>query len=321
MQYEYAPKAQNEDLPMDLGELQDIFSFEFMGGRPILNFILAVLWSIGLPVLIYNILKPHLGQVVSMVIASAPPLAIVITRMVRDHSFDPLGCVAGVSFLISGILSIAQPNERVSAVCEGLVSLFVGVSCIISILPITIGNHTFKPLVFQLATQVMPRPSDDEDLQKHDDSRLTSAVSSSSKDKDQQPQHLQSKGRSGLEFLYNNMAKFRHDMRFMTATWGVLLIAAYIIKVIIVFTSTSMWKAQWAGFILFGLATFFMGIFTWFYTKIVKGNVLKQIQVWKRNEEEQKVQRMDARTEAVHNVNWGLNSMSNVFSQIAGSPI
>jgi hypothetical protein len=74
----HAPKEQDEDIAMDLGDLQDIFSFSFMKGRPFLNFFLAILWSIGLPILLYEILKPHVGQVVAMIIASSPPLAIVV---------------------------------------------------------------------------------------------------------------------------------------------------------------------------------------------------------------------------------------------------
>lgn len=76
--FKYAPKRQDEDIAMDLGTLQDIFSFSFMKGRPILNFFLAILWSIGLPILIYNILKPYIGQVLAMIVASVPPLGIVI---------------------------------------------------------------------------------------------------------------------------------------------------------------------------------------------------------------------------------------------------
>jgi hypothetical protein len=75
--YKYAPQRRDEEQPMDLGDLQDIFSFSFMKGRPIWNFILAILWSIGLPILIYNVVKPYTGQVLAMIIASAPPLAIV----------------------------------------------------------------------------------------------------------------------------------------------------------------------------------------------------------------------------------------------------
>lgn len=76
--FKYAPKRQDEDIAMDLGTLQDIFSFGFMRGRPILNFFLAILWSIGLPILLYNILKPYIGQVLAMIVASVPPLGIVL---------------------------------------------------------------------------------------------------------------------------------------------------------------------------------------------------------------------------------------------------
>lgn len=75
----YRLNQQDEDLPMDLGSLQDIFTFKFFEGRPITNIIMAILWSIGLPILLYQLLKPRLGQVVAMIIASCPPLAIVIT--------------------------------------------------------------------------------------------------------------------------------------------------------------------------------------------------------------------------------------------------
>lgn len=155
-------------------------------------------------------------------------------------------------------------------------------------------------MTFQLANQVMPRP-EEEILQKQDDKRLTAERAPS--------------GQKKLEYMYKNMAKFRHDMRYMTATWGLLLIIAFIVKVIVVMTSTDIGKAQIYGYILFGLAAFFMMVFTWFYTYIIKGHVADEIAFWKEEEEHKK---MDGNTEAVQNVNWGVNTMSNAFSQIAG---
>ncbi|CAO3632245.1 unnamed protein product [Mucor hiemalis] len=296
--YKYAPKKQDEEQPMDLGTLQDMFSFGFLKGRPIFNFFIAIIWSIGLPILLYNILKPHIGQVLAMIVASAPPLAIVIVRMIKDRSFDPLGCVAGISFLISGILSIAEPEEKTQAICESIVPFLVGVFCVISVLPIKIGSFELKPFVFQMANQIMPR-NDSEELQKQDDSRLTSSSS----------------GQKRLDYLYQNMSKFRHDMRIMTVCWGLLLIVTFIVKVIIVMTATDISKLQLYGFLLFGVASVFMFTFTWIYTNIVKGHVFSQVAFWKEQKEEQK---MDKSTETVQNVNWGVNSASNVFSQVVG---
>ncbi|CAO3700577.1 unnamed protein product [Rhizopus stolonifer] len=298
--YKYALKEQDEEQPMDLGTLQDIFSFNFMKGRPILNFFLAILWSIGFPILLYSLLKPHIGQVLALIVASAPPLAIVLIRMMRDRTFDPLGCVAGVSFLISGILSIIQPNDIVSAICESIVPLILGLSCIISAIPIRVGKFELKPLVFQLANQIMPRTEEDQELKDQDIHRLTTKNKS---------------GQKKLDYLYTNMAKFRQDMRYMTVTWGVLLIASCAVKIIIVLTSASLTKAQIYGYIVFSLTTFFMMIFTWFYTRIVKGHVISQVAFWKQQKQEEE---MSKNVESAYNANWGVNTASNAYGQVIG---
>lgn len=69
---------QDPDGPMSMGDMQDVMYFKFVMGRPILNFIIAVLWSIGLPILLYQLLRPRIGQIAGMIVASLPPLAIVV---------------------------------------------------------------------------------------------------------------------------------------------------------------------------------------------------------------------------------------------------
>ncbi|KAI9257644.1 hypothetical protein BY458DRAFT_535238 [Sporodiniella umbellata] len=271
-EHKYGLKKQNEDQPMDLETLQDIFSFNFMNGRPVLNFFLAVLWSIGLPILIYNVLQSHIGQVAAMITASAPPLVVVLTRMFRDRTLDLLGCIAGFSFFISGILSIIQPSSTVSAVCESIIPFILGLFCILSVIPIKIGTFELKPLVFQLANQVMPRTEDDTALRHQDIYRMTDNSVS---------------GRKKLGFLYTNMAKFRRDMRYMTFVWGIFLIASCAVKIIVILTSSSLTKAQIYGYIIFSLTAFLMAIFTWFYTKIIKGHVISQVAFWKEKQQEE----------------------------------
>ncbi|KAI8880700.1 hypothetical protein K501DRAFT_254502 [Backusella circina FSU 941] len=300
VQNKYAPTEQNEELPMDIGSLQDIFSFTFMKGRPILNFILAILWSIGLPILLYELLKPRIGQIAAMIIASAPPLLIVVARMVKERVFDPLGCVAGISFLISGLVSIAQPDDKTSAICDSIVSLLVGVCCVLSLIPIKIGSFEMRPFVFQMANQIMPRNEEDEAQQKQDDLRISNTSS----------------GRKRLDYLYTNMSRFRRDMRVMTFCWGSLLIITFIIKVIIVETSTDISKAQTQGYILFGVMTILIGLFTWFYTNVVKGHVFEQVKFWKTKQQQE--QGMNTTTETANNLNWGVNAMSNTFGQVMG---
>ncbi|KAI7848360.1 hypothetical protein BDC45DRAFT_471345 [Circinella umbellata] len=301
-QNKYAPQEQDEDLPMDIGDLTDIFSFEFMRGRPIWNFILAILWCIGLPILIYHILKPYLGQVIAMVVASAPPLLIVLWRMIRDKQFDVLGIVAGLAFLISGIVSIAEPDEKVEAICEGIVPLLVGVFCVISIIPIKIGSWELRPMVFQLANQVMPRSDASQDLAAQDEQRLNG-----------HHQKTTSK-REKLDWTYRHMARFRQDMRIMTAVWGLMLIVGFVIKLIVVLTDTDLGSAALAGYLIFGLGAFVVMIFTGFYTKICKGHLKQDIMFWQEKQHVSKP--IDNSTEAAHNLNWGMQSVNNAWGQV-----
>lgn len=146
----------------------------------------------------------------------------------------------------------------------------------------------------------MPRTEEDQELKDQDIHRLTTKNKS---------------GQKKLDYLYTNMAKFRQDMRYMTATWGVLLIASCVVKIIIVLTSASLTKAQIYGYIVFSLTTFFMMIFTWFYTKIVKGHVTSQVAFWKQQKQEEE---MSKNVESAYNANWGVNTASNAYGQVIG---
>lgn len=149
-----------------------------------------------------------------------------------------------------------------------------------------------------MANQIMPR-SENEDLEKQDDNRLSTKSSPS--------------GQKRLDYLYHNMAKFRHDMRFMTVSWGVVLIISFVAKIIIVTTSSDIGKAQMYGYIILGLASVSIIVFTWIYTNIVKGHVLSQVAFWKEKDE-----KMDKDVETAENISWGVNSMNNLFSQVVG---
>ncbi|OBZ89226.1 hypothetical protein A0J61_02713 [Choanephora cucurbitarum] len=286
----YRISKQDEDAPMDLGSLRDIFSFKFFEDRPITNIFLAILWSIGLPILLYQLLKPRLGQVLAMIVASCPPLLIVITRMVKTKTLDVLGLVAGISFLISGIISIAQPSEAVSSICESIVPLLIGVFCLLSLIPIKIGSFELRPLVFQITNQVMPRTETSEELHESDEQRL-------------QKKGTNDKSKM-LNWVYTHMAIFRNDLRILTACWGIVLIIGFIVKAVIASTNTDISKAQNFGYIFFTLATVGMVIVSWLFTKIMKRHVQRQAEEMKNNRE------------GYHNMQWGIQAMSNGFDQV-----
>ncbi|CAO3618452.1 unnamed protein product [Mucor hiemalis] len=157
-----------------------------------------------------------------MIVASAPPLLIVISRMITSRKLDVLGFVAGISFLITGIISIAQPSPAVSSICESITPLLIGVFCLLSLLPIKFGNFESRPLIFQITNQLMPRINNEEEITVEDEQRLH---------QQQQQQRATSNTADKskvLNWVYTNMAKFRSDLRILTACWGIVLIIGFI---------------------------------------------------------------------------------------------
>lgn len=171
--------------------------------------------------------------------------------------------------------------------------LIVGVICLVSLIPIRIGSYKMRPVIYELANQIMPRAETDEDLQKQDEHRLSRDRRMTKAEK--------------LDWTYRNMARFRMDLRIMTAAWGLMLIIGFFVKLAIALTDASTGSAELAGFLIFGLGSFFMACFTWIYTKIV---ALKHVR--------EDAQGMNPNAEAMQNANWGVQTMSNAWGQVMG---
>ncbi|KAH8550383.1 hypothetical protein BGW37DRAFT_468520 [Umbelopsis sp. PMI_123] len=253
---------QNPDGPMSMDDMKDVMFFKFVMGRPILNFIIAVLWSIGLPILLYHLLRPSIGQIAGMIVASIPPLAIVVWRMWRTKTPDPLGFVMGVSFFISGLLSIAQPDERWQLLGDSITPLLVGLFCLVSLLPFQYGRHHLRPLTFQIAQQVMPRDGYDQEGEQSQNERQTFPVNDN-----QNPRHKSKKAK--LMYLYHNIPSFRRDMRVLTAVWGVTLMLNFVVKICLINSPATTNQVRTWGYAELGIVTFATAIFSFVYTRLV----------------------------------------------------
>lgn len=191
------------------------------------------------------------------------------------------------------IKSIAEPEGVTAAILEGLVPLIVGLICLISLIPIRIGSYKVRPVIYELANQIMPRTETDEDLEKQDEHRL-------GRDR------AMTKGEK-LDWTYRNMARFRMDLRVMTAAWGIMLIIGFFVKLAIALTNTDTGAAELAGYLIFGIGSFFMACFTWIYTKLVA-----------RRHVAEDAEAMNPRAEAMQNANWGVQTVNNAWGQVMG---
>lgn len=171
----------------------------------------------------------------------------------------------------------------------------------LSLFPIKIGSFELRPLVFQITNQLMPRPEVDEKLTESDQQRLQQHQTTNTTTNQSTTNKTEDKSKK-LDWVYSHMAKFRTDVRILTACWGIVLIIGFIIKAIIASTNTDISKAQNFGYIFFTVATVAMAIVSWLYTKIMKKHVKEQAD--------------QMQNEGYENAQWGIQAMSTGFNQI-----
>ncbi|KAG2183813.1 hypothetical protein INT44_008824 [Umbelopsis vinacea] len=298
---------QNPDGPMSMGDMQDVMYFKFVMGRPILNFILAILWSIGLPILLYHLLRPRIGQIAGMIVASLPPLAIVVWRMWRTRTPDPLGFVMGVSFFISGLLSIAQPDERWQLLGDSITPLLVGMFCLVSLLPFQYGRHHLRPLTFQIAQQVMPRDG-------YGEEEPTQNERQTFPEYDNQTPHHKSK-KAKLMYLYHNVPSFRRDMRVLTAVWGVTLMLNFVVKICLITSPATTDQVRNWGYAELGVVTLATAIFSYVYTRLVS---MKGIQEFLSRRTGISSEAIGRSGNFAETTNRNAQGFSNVYGQVMG---
>jgi hypothetical protein len=157
---------------------------------------LEALFNFILPLVVYDLAKPRLGDVGALIASSAPPILWSLILLVRERRVDALSMLvlAGIAlsllaFLGGGSVKFLQLRERLVTVVIGLI--FLGSAAI------------GKPLIYQLARATMMRRSSSE-LQE-------------------------------FEAMRDNV-HFRRAMTIMTLVWGFGLVGEAAISVVLVFT-------------------------------------------------------------------------------------
>jgi len=157
---------------------------------------LEALFNFILPLIVFDLAKPRLGDVGALMASSAPPILWSLVMLVRERRIDALSMLvlAGIAlsllaYLGGGSVKFLQLRERMVTALIGLI--FLGSAAI------------GKPLIYQLARATMMRRS---------------------------PSELQE-----FEALRDNV-HFRRVMTVLTLVWGFGLVGEAAISVALVFT-------------------------------------------------------------------------------------
>ena len=154
------------------------------------------LFNFILPLIVYDLAKPHLGDVGALLASSIPPIVWSLFLLVRERRLDALSMLVLAGIALSLLAFLGGGSVRFLQLREKLVTVLIGL--------IFLGSAAIgKPLIYQLARATLMRRSSSE-LQE-------------------------------FEAMRDNV-HFRRAMTIMTLVWGFGLVGEAAIAVALVFT-------------------------------------------------------------------------------------
>ena len=154
------------------------------------------LFNFILPLVVYDLAKPHLGEVGALLASSIPPIVWSLFLLVRDRRVDALSILVLAGIALSLLAFVGGGSVKVLQLRERLVTVLIGL--------VFLGSAAIgKPLIYELARATMKRRSSSE-LEE-------------------------------FEGLRDNIY-FRRSMTVMTLVWGFGLVGEAAVSVALVFT-------------------------------------------------------------------------------------
>ncbi|UJR32949.1 hypothetical protein I4U23_020412 [Adineta vaga] len=151
-----SPPINEQKEPMSSEQIQ--FSIWDTFKHHIPRFLITILVDLLLPLVIYFSLQKLIKPVYALLIAGTPPLIMVIIKGIISRTFDALGFLVFIAFLISAIVAVITHNPIVllleKSVITGILSIIFG----LTLIPLRCFQQRFyiRPLAYYFYQDLVP---------------------------------------------------------------------------------------------------------------------------------------------------------------------
>ncbi|KAL9550753.1 hypothetical protein MBANPS3_004581 [Mucor bainieri] len=214
--------------------------------------------NVGIPLALYYILKIWLSPLVALIISGIPPLLHVFYVFWKKRRVDVLGCIFVVGFIISAVLSAISGDARLTLLRDSTITAVVGALFLVTLIPIRTKWFTVRPIVFLFTQQMMVErpPVEWKDKEGKDKSMDRS------------------------EWIWHNSAFYRKFSYVICGAWGVLLLAEFVAKVIMIKSTLTLDQVVLYSNIMVVVVVVGMTTATLLFSSYLGKRMMKDGEVW-----------------------------------------
>jgi hypothetical protein len=196
---------------------------------------LMLFFEIALPLILYYVLKNLIPEIWALIISGVPPFLVVVYGLISKRKIDILGALIIVSFIVSAIVASLKNDTRIYLLRESTITGTVGLTFLITLIPIKIGSFQMRPIIYYFAKDMQTGGTFGYSSPKRNNTVSTEDINEL------------------WESYWNEYAVFRQGFIFLTVLWGVgLLIEVPARAIIVLKTPTTERAVFWTNIVTYG---------------------------------------------------------------------
>ena len=262
------------------------------------RFLITTLVDIILPLVIYFSLQGYIKPVYALLVASSPPLFMVVFKALWFCTFDALGFLVFITFAISALVAIITRNPIIILLEKSLVTAILSLIFAITLIPLHCCAHRcrIRPLAYYLYQDLVPtkaaelglpdtvfndadEPIDDQYAQ------LREGLSASDMSNKEEVTRV-------YQWIYAHCPPFRYSCYTITSVWSIGFLLEFLTRLGLILIHLPLSKIVLYSHIILSLITVICIVLTITCITIERKRTLALIERWNISQQQRAISKV-----------------------------
>ncbi|CAF1525696.1 unnamed protein product [Rotaria sordida] len=250
------------------------------------RFLITILVDLIFPLIIYFSLQKHIKTIYILMIAGIPPLIMVIIKFILSRTFDALGFLVFIVFLISAIVGFITHNPIVLLLEKSIITGILSIIFALTLIPLQYCQYYLhiRPLAYYFYQDLVPIKRHDVGLPNYIFENEDESINEQYND-EHTIKKLSYKKEIALvyEWLYIHCSSFRSTCYIITSIWSIGFLLEFLGRLTLILVRLSINKIVIYGYVILSSVTSIMILLTIICIVKERKQTLRFIKQWKND--------------------------------------
>jgi len=250
------------------------------------RFVTTIVVDVILPLVIYVLLQKQVKPVYALLVASSPPLFMVIFKAIWLRTFDALGFLVFFSFVVTAVVAVVSRNPIIllleKSLITGILSLIFG----ITLIPFKCCKHRcrWRPFAYYFYQDLVPTKRKEiglpDDIFDGKEEQISNNYAQLKEEISIEKLTHKQEVAQVYEWLYAHCSSFRHSCYLITSVWSIGYLLEFLTRISLILARLSVNKIVIYGHIILSSITVLMILLTIICITVERRFTLAFIEQW-----------------------------------------